>query len=646
MIKLTEGGNVFKDAQGNPLTQRINQADVPATIAFVGKLLGMEFPQDRWLGSTGRKPTSGDLDIAVDTSKATKEQIAAALSNWVQRSGGDPREFVKKSGEVHFRTPIKGDPRNGYVQTDFMFLSNVDWGTFYYGGAEDSAYKGMNRNVLMSSLAKSQGLKVGLNGMISRTTNQLVNGGLDPDYVASVLLGKGFDRKSLKNVETIYKALEQDPQRDAKLADFREYLAREGLGEPGQVKENTEVNFLAKLRDRIINQGMTPLIEQEAANPYQIYEAKEPRIPYVEDLVFKTGLAGASQAINIIKQTAKNTRDYATIKWDGSPAVIFGRKPNGEFVLTDKSGATAVGYDGLATSPDMIDSIMARRDAGAAGRGKQVDRTDLAGIYREIWPYFERAVPKNFRGYIKGDLLFTPGRPWVEDAGNLVFQPNQHGGIVYRIPVDSPLGQQIANSQVGIAIHTQMEDPNSVEQPLTDPSKVLEPVPGLLATSATVKNLQNLKLSRDEMANLTRLTTGQNAQALSQLLNPAELRAQQITDLPALMEKFINSLKGTDYSGATPAQFGTWLSNNVNPRKYNNIIEHLKNPQTNILGMNVAFDIWNAVHNLKMNLQRQLDLQHPGQEGWVFATPAGRAKIVSRTAGGFADPTRKAQARM
>jgi hypothetical protein len=130
------------------------------------------------------------------------------------------------------------------------------------------------------------------------------------------------------------------------------------------------------------------------------------------------------------------------------------------------------------------------------------------------------------------------------------------------------------------------------------------------------------------------------------LLNPAELRAQQITDLPALMEKFINSLKGTDYSGATPADFGAWLRNNVNPRKYNNIIEHLKNPQTNILGMQTAFNIWNALHDLKIDLQRQLDLQHPGQEGWVFATPAGRAKIVSRTAGGFADPTRKAQARM
>ena len=30
--RLLEGGNVFKDAQGQPLTQRISQGDVPATI--------------------------------------------------------------------------------------------------------------------------------------------------------------------------------------------------------------------------------------------------------------------------------------------------------------------------------------------------------------------------------------------------------------------------------------------------------------------------------------------------------------------------------------------------------------------------------------------------------------------------------------
>ena len=70
--QLSEGGNVFKDAQGQPLTQRINQADVAATIAWVEQVTGIKFPQDRWLGSTGRKPTSGDLDLAVDLGETTK----------------------------------------------------------------------------------------------------------------------------------------------------------------------------------------------------------------------------------------------------------------------------------------------------------------------------------------------------------------------------------------------------------------------------------------------------------------------------------------------------------------------------------------------------------------------------------------------
>ena len=274
-MRLLEGGNVFKDADGNPLTGRINQSDVPATVQWLETLTGLEFPRERWLGSTGRKPTSGDMDMAVDASEISKEQLAAKLTQWAVSHGEDPKAWVKKAGEVHLRTPINGNPQNGYVQTDFMFFPNLDWGQFYYGGSEDSAYKGMNRNVLMSSIAKQQGLKVGANGMFSRTTNQLVDGGMDPDYVAKTLLGKTATRENLKNVESIYAALARDRDRDAKLKDFREYLAKEGLQEPDLVRENSDVHFLAKLRDRIVNQGMQPLIEAEPANPYQIYEADE-----------------------------------------------------------------------------------------------------------------------------------------------------------------------------------------------------------------------------------------------------------------------------------------------------------------------------------------------------------------------------------
>jgi len=637
-MKLLEGGNVFKDADGQPLTGRINQADVPATVRWIEQVTGIEFPKERWLGSTGRKATSGDLDLAVDLSEVSKDALAAHLNDFVQSNGLDPREWVRKGGEVHLKTPIAGDPKNGFVQTDFMFFPNLDWGTFFYAGGEDSNYKGMNRNVLMSSIAKQLGLKVGANGMFSRTSNQLVPGGMDPDYVAQALLGPTAKKENLKNVESIYAALANDQQKDAKLADFREYLKREGLQEP-TLTEN-ETGFLGRLRDRIVNQGMYALIESE-----QLNEAKNPRIPYIEDLVFQAGLNGAKQAVKIIKDTAAQTQQYATIKWDGSPAVIFGRKPTGEFVLTDKAGATAVGYDGLATSPDMMARVMAHRDASAAAKGKAGDRSELAQIYREIWPYFEAAVPKGFKGYFKGDLLYFPSRPYVEDAGNFVFQPNKFGGIQYRIPINSPMGEKIKGTAVGIAIHTYMEDPHAQEQFVSDPEDQLKPVQGLMVTAATVKNLQNLKLNRAVMSELSSYVSGENAQALQGLLNPAELRSAQITDLPALMEKFVNSLKGTDYSNATPQAFGQWLQTSVTPRKYNNIVEYLTSPRSNILGMSVAFAIWNKLHDLKIDMQQQLDLQQPGQEGWVFSTPAGRAKIVSRTSGGFADPTRKAAAK-
>ena len=641
--KLLEGGNVFKDPQGNALTQRIDQQDVPGTIRWIERVTGIKFPQDRWLGSTGRRPTSGDLDLAVDANEVTKEQLASRLVDFIKRQKQDPASWVKKAGEVHFRVPINGNAAKGFVQADFMFFPDLDWGTFYYSQGSNSAYKGMNRAVLMSSIAKSLGFKVGSNGVFSRATNELVTA--SPDKLANLILGPGYSRDDLSTVESIYAALANNPERDKRLADFREYLKREGLDEPNQaVQEQTEVNFLARLRDRIVNQGMHALIEHEQR---PLREAKEPRIPYVEDLVFKEGLRGAQKALQIIKQTAANTRDYATIKWDGSPAVIFGRKPEtGEFVLTDKSGATAVGYDGLATSPEMIGQIMAQRDASQMAQGKSREAGKLGALYQEIWPYFEAAVPKNFRGYLKGDLLYSPQKPWVEHAGNLVFQPNSFGGIVYRIPVNSPLGELIKNSTVGVAIHTQMETPTSAEQPFSDPESMLTPVPGFLATSAVVKNLQNLKLDRNDLAKIIELTSGTNAQALQQFFNPAELRAQQITDLPALMERFINSLKGTDYSDANPSQFGVWLQSNVSPRKYNNIIEYLGSPSSNTQAMQAAFDIWNAIHDMKNKLHQQLDIQYPGQEGWVFAPPAGRAKVVRRTAGGFADPVRKAQARL
>lgn len=617
-MKLLEGGNVFKNADGTPATKRINQADVPATIRWLEGVLGMQFPQDRWLGSTGRAATSGDLDLAVDLQETDKDQIAAALTQFVQKNGQDPRDWVKKSGEVHFKTPIAGNTRNGFVQTDFMFFNNVDWGTFFYAGGTDSAYKGANRNILMSSIAKQLGLKVGANGMFSRTTNQLVRNGLDPDYVAQVLLGQGHNRDDLKNVETIYQNLASDPERDVKLRDFRDYLAREGLPEPDTSVKESDVNFLARLRDRIVNQGMMPLVETpETVQMLSEAEAasvggRAKGIEHLEDLVFRRGTQGIRDALEIVRH-AVETPKYTTAKWDGKPAVIFGRKPaTGEFVLTDGSGFEAKGYDGLATSPRMMADIQSKRSG---------DRTELIQLYAQLFPVLEAALPANFRGYVKGDLLYMDTPPEV--AGNYVFRPNT---VEYKIPVQSSLGQRISASKIGIAVHSMYSDQGEPRQPLR--GVLFNPVPGLmLEKPATPKQLQTETNAEKQLKQIVK-THGRD---IDTLFNPVELRASKITDLAKLAVDFINTKVGSPLNPATLLpEFGDWLQTKVTPQKFRNIVEYLQSPKSNTGALAAAFTAFVLLHDLKMHLKRQADLEHPGQEGWVISTPAGYAKLVGR----------------
>ena len=42
MNTLFEGGNVFKDGEGQPVTQRINQTDIKPTVLWLEQLTGMD----------------------------------------------------------------------------------------------------------------------------------------------------------------------------------------------------------------------------------------------------------------------------------------------------------------------------------------------------------------------------------------------------------------------------------------------------------------------------------------------------------------------------------------------------------------------------------------------------------------------------
>ena len=59
-------------------------------------------------------------------------------------------------------------------------------------------------------------------------------------------------------------------------------------------------------------------------------------------------------------------------------------------------------------------------------------------------------------------------------------------------------------------------------------------------------------------------------------------------------------------------------------------MEYLQSPRSNTDALAAAFTAFVQLHALNENMRNQWDLQHPGQEGWVMATPHGYGKSVGR----------------
>ena len=241
-MMLKEGGNIFKGSQGELLTGRINQADVSPTVKWLEGITGLPL-QDGMLGTTGKAPTSGDLDLSVDENKISKDELVAKLSQWAQSKKQDPKQWVRKSGiSVHFKTPIAGDEKKGFVQTDFMF-GEPEWQKFsLQGGLTGSEYKGMDRHILLASIAKALGYRWSHNyGLLNRESNQPVS--KDPDRIAQLLLGVDHTAKDLASVESIHKIIKNRSDYEKLVADAVESFGRAGKKLPEHTVEGSNVWF-------------------------------------------------------------------------------------------------------------------------------------------------------------------------------------------------------------------------------------------------------------------------------------------------------------------------------------------------------------------------------------------------------------------
>jgi len=104
-------------------------------------------------------------------------------------------------------------------------------------------------------------------------------------------------------------------------------------------------------------------------------------IDHPEDLIISQGSAGADRVLKDLASLNTNT-ETVSVKWDGFPAVVFGRDENGSLVFMDKHMYDKVVKGGL--------SFMSIRDYDAS---REANRSDLWEKESVLRPALEKAIP-------------------------------------------------------------------------------------------------------------------------------------------------------------------------------------------------------------------------------------------------------------
>ena len=350
------------------------------------------------------------------------------------------------------------------------------------------------------------------------------------------------------------------------------------------------------------------------------------RIHHAEDFMFWGGSAEASRVINSIENLEKGGHSDVTVKWDGSPAIIFGRDEDGRFILTDKSGFTAKGYDGKATSGEALQKMfMARPGAKNDPEGYK----ELGGNMAKIFPMFERAVPKDFRGFFKGDLLYFDTPP-VQD-GKYFFKPQI---VTYTVDQNSDIGKRIGQSKAGVVVHRIVYD-NGTEGPLPKDFQ-FEGTDVFFVPPVTVEKapeIDNTKL------NALKALVSKHARAIDTMLNQSSLAQLKMSDFSNILYAYTNSKVDTGM-GNMGQDFMQWLDarKQVSGVKKARMVEYINTHkvafdamwQIHTQLMQVKDDIINQMDSHDSTVKARIDGHGEGGEGYVLAHPEGDIKLVPR----------------
>ena len=261
MMYLYEGGNAI------PTSTPVNKEDVAGVVATAKSLLPTPLLKNLHtdIGSAGYKVQSGDIDIMVEAADVIdlfktgdqKDPVKSAkqlLKKFLDQKGIETNLNGRNvSIGIKYKEQSTGAPK--IAQVDVMVIQDVGMVAPYHqhglrGMYDDTEFKGKDIFLLMSSIAKFLGLKFDAFGakLVRRDNEEVV--ARTRDQVAKILLNPKAKGDELNNAKTIMNALQNDPDREGKLAQARQDQAKGLIKLPESVAPGTAAWF-RKLSDDI-----------------------------------------------------------------------------------------------------------------------------------------------------------------------------------------------------------------------------------------------------------------------------------------------------------------------------------------------------------------------------------------------------------
>ena len=338
---------------------------------------------------------------------------------------------------------------------------------------------------------------------------------------------------------------------------------------------------------------------------------------HLEDLVFFHGSKGATKAADELERLGADNSDVA-IKWDGYPTLYWGRDNNGEFILVGKNGWMKGNIS--KNSKDLYKFIT------STGKGEEW-RDRFGKEMASIFDIVETATPPTFRGYVYGDLLYHPGKPFTSSDDGVQFTPNK---VTYTVSNESELGGRIANSKVGIVVHTKYDEFGGKSgTPIKDVDELNSNDVVVLGQTYVT---HQPKVDTKEVKGIRDLISKYGA-AIDQFLAPVK----GLSDMHNIIYTYVNQTSKAKQLNNLENGFFDWLKNSkVSPNKQAKIAEMNKANPKALPGM---FALVKKIMAVKDHIINQLDdadadvkqstAGEKGGEGYVAL--GSKTKLVPRT---------------